>query len=87
MYYIENGKVYVKEGDAYRNVGVSVKNRVIVTKELESVSVTAGTELVESLKRPQVATLDEVIAKMGITEETPLIAEEYKPIPKETKKK
>ena len=43
MFYVSDGKVYVREGDHFRNVGFTAKDKVITRRELESTSVVMGT--------------------------------------------
>ena len=44
MFYVSDGKVYVREGDHFRNVGFTAKDKVITRRELESTSVVMGSE-------------------------------------------
>ena len=89
MYYISNGKVFEKEGEVYRNVGFSAKNKVIVTQELESVTKIKGTVKAKSLENPILVTETELFAKLGLSEDKPIELIEADEIaqPKKTKKK
>ena len=76
MYYISDGKVYIRDGSGYRRVGITAKNKVIVTRELESVTVVPGSSKVKKLKDPVPATLDEVLRKFNVSEDRPVPAED-----------
>lgn len=84
MFYIdEKNRVYQKIGDEFVRVGVEAKNKVIVTKELESVTVVTSSEKVKSVEATRLASLDDLIAIFHIDEDHPLVVEEKKaPAPK-----
>ena len=63
MFYVSDGKVYVREGDHFRNVGFTAKDKVITRRELESTSVVMGTVVVDTLDNPVVLTREEIITK------------------------
>lgn len=75
MYFIKNGAVYVKDGEVYKNVGISVLNPdpVMITETLKkkSISVTNGTVTTDTVDAGAY-TIDEVIAKLHISEDSPL---------------
>lgn len=85
MYFISEGKVYVKDGEAYRNVGFTAKNKVITTSELESITMVKGTVVKDNLDNYTPLTQNEVFARFGLSEDNPIevIAE----APKKTTKK
>lgn len=72
MYYVSDGKVYIKDGSTYRNVGITAKDKVITHHELESVTVVPGEIVVSALTEPVALTLDELIKKFNISEENPV---------------
>ena len=61
MFYVSDGKVYVREGDHFRNVGFTAKDKVITRRELESTSVVMGT-----------VAREEIITKFNLSEENPI---------------
>lgn len=72
MFYVSDGKVYVREGDHFRNVGFTAKDKVITRRELESTSVVMGTVVVDTLNAPAPLTREEVITKFGLSENNPI---------------
>lgn len=72
MFYVSDGKVYVREGDHFRNVGFTAKDRVITRRELESTSVVMGAVIVDTLNDPVPLTREEVITKFGLSENNPI---------------
>lgn len=52
MFYVSDGKVYVREGNHFRNVGFTAKDKVITRRELESTSVVMGTVVADTLDTP-----------------------------------
>ena len=65
MFYVSDGKVYVREGDHFRNVGFTAKDKVITRRELESTSVVMGAVVVDTLNDPAPLTREEVITKFA----------------------
>lgn len=80
MFYVSDGKVYVREGDHFRNVGFTAKDKVITRRELESTSVVMGTVVVDTLSDPAPLTREEIITKFNLSEGNPIpvITEEEK---------
>lgn len=72
MFYVSDGKVYVREGDHFRNVGFTAKDKVITRRELESTSVVMGTVVVDTLDNPVALTREEIITKFNLSEENPI---------------
>ena len=72
MFYVSDGKVYVREGDHFRNVGFTAKDKVITRRELESTSVVMGTVVVDTLDNPVALTREEIITKFSLSEENPI---------------
>ena len=72
MFYVSDGKVYVREGDHFRTVGFTAKDKVITRRELESTSVVMGTVVVDTLNDPVPLTREEVITKFGLSENNPI---------------
>ena len=87
MYFVSEGKAYIRDGGVYRNVGFTAKNKVIVTKELESITMVRGDVTVEELPNAVELTEKEVIAKLGLSEENPIEVIKEKPKKATTKKK
>lgn len=75
MYYIVDNKVYTKEGDGYRQVSLTAKDKVVVRRELESVTVTPSETVRDELPGAQTVTLEEIIAKFNLSEENPILAD------------
>lgn len=87
MYFVSEGKVYIRDGEVYRNVGFIAKNKVIVTKELESITMVLGDVTAEELTDAVELSEKEVIAKFGLSEENPIEVIKEKPKKATTKKK
>lgn len=87
MFYVSDGKVYIREGDRYRNVGFTAKDKVITRRELESTSVVMGAVVVDTLSDPTPLTREEIITKFNLSEGNPIpvIEEEQKPVHKKSK--
>lgn len=87
MFYVSDGKVYVREGDHFRNVGFTAKDKVITRRELESTSVVMGAVVVDTLSDPTPLTREEIITKFNLSEGNPIpvIEEAQKPVHKKSK--
>lgn len=87
MFYVSDGKVYVREGDHFRNVGFTAKDKVITRRELESTSVVMGAVVVDTLSDPTPLTREEIITKFNLSESNPIpvIEEAQKPVHKKSK--
>lgn len=72
MFYVSDGKVYIREGNRYRNVGFTAKDKVITRRELESTSVVMGTMVVDTLSDPTPLTREEIITKFNLSEGNPI---------------
>lgn len=72
MFYVSDGKVYVREGNHFRNVGFTAKDKVIARRELESTSVVMGTVVADTLDNPVALTREEIITKFNLSEENPI---------------
>lgn len=72
MFYVADGRVYIQEGDHFRNVGFTAKDKVITQRELESTEVVMGTVVVDTLDDPVLLTREEVIAKFNLSENNPI---------------
>lgn len=73
--------LYIKDGDTYINVGVTVKEKRREIVEIESVSVVRGEKKLKSNAQLTPITIDEALKKFGITEKNPV-----KPIQSSSKK-
>lgn len=87
MFYVSDGKVYIREGDRYRNVGFTAKDKVITRRELESTSVVMGAVVVDTLSDPTPLTREEIITKFNLSEGNPIpvIEEAQKLVHKKSK--
>lgn len=87
MFYVSDGKVYVREEDHFRNVGFTAKDKVITRRELESTSVVMGAVVVDTLSDPTPLTREEIITKFNLSEGNPIpvIEEAQKPVHKKSK--
>nr|DAG69211.1 MAG TPA: hypothetical protein [Caudoviricetes sp.] len=87
MFYVSDGKVYIREGNRYRNVGFTAKDKVITRRELESTSVVMGAVVVDTLNDPTPLTREEIITKFNLSEGNPIpvIEEAQKPVHKKSK--
>lgn len=87
MFYVSDGKVYIREGNRYRNVGFTAKDKVITKRELESTSVVMGAVVVDTLRDPTPLTREEIITKFNLSEGNPIpvIEEAQKPVHKKSK--
>ena len=77
MYYYDEKRkaLFIKDGDTYVNVGVTVKERKREIIEIAGVSVTRGSVKVSKFEQnPQPLTMDEVLRKFNISEAKPLRA-------------
>lgn len=73
MYYCDKqGLIWKKEGDAFRNVGVSVTEREVTFRRIEQIKVTPSSVTVPSIPDAIPVTVREAIRKLGISELTPL---------------
>ena len=73
MFYLSDGKLYIREDEGFRNISVTGKNKVVVTKELEGYTVIPSDTVVEDIKNPARVTIEEIIAQFHLTEENPII--------------
>lgn len=81
MFYVSDGKVYVREGNHFRNVGFTAKDKVITQRELESTSMVMGTVVVDTLDDSVALTREEIITKFNLSEKNPI------PVIKKSRKK
>lgn len=73
MYYCDKqGLIWKKEGDVFRNVGVSVTEREVTFRRIEQIKVTPSSVTVPSIPDAIPVTVREAIRKLGISELTPL---------------
>ena len=72
MFYVSDGKVYVREGNHFRNVGFTAKDKVITQRELESTSMVMGTVVVDTLDDSVALTREEIITKFNLSEKNPI---------------
>lgn len=63
-----------RKGKVFRNVGISVKEKTVTFKKLETVKVDLGTITVPELKEAVPVSLRQAVSKLKITEDTPLKA-------------
>lgn len=73
MYYCDKqGLIWKKEGDVFRNVGVSVTEQEVTFRRIEQIKVTPSSVTVPSIPDAIPVTVREAIRKLGISELTPL---------------
>lgn len=73
MYYCDKqGLIWKKEGDVFRNVGVSVTEREVTFRRIEQIKVTPSSVTAPSIPDAIPVTVREAIRKLGISELTPL---------------
>lgn len=73
MYYCDKqGLIWKKEGDLFRNVGVSVTEREVTFRRIEQIKVTPSSVTIPSIPDAIPVTVREAIRKLGISELTPL---------------
>lgn len=82
MYYIDKeNRVFQETENGFVEVSITAKNKVIVTKELESITVTPSDHIEASLDGASRATIDEVMARFNLSEENPIKAKGVKKAP------
>lgn len=77
MYYYDAKRkaLFIKDGDTYVNVGVTVQEKRREIVEITGVSVTRGSVKVAKFEQsPQPLTLDEVLRKFNVSEAKPILA-------------
>lgn len=77
MYYYDEKRnaLFIKDGDTYVNVGVTVQEKKREIVEITEVSVKRGSVKVTKFEqKPQPLTLDEVLRKFNISEAKPFLA-------------
>ena len=82
MFYVSDGKVYIQEGERFRKVGFTAKDKVITRRELESTSVVMGTVVVDAISDPTPLAREEIITKFNLSENNPIpVMADDEPIP------
>ena len=74
MYYIKDGMVFEPCEEGFVEVSVTVKNKVVTTSELESITVTPSSHIEASLEGASVATFEEVMSRFSVSEDNPITA-------------
>ena len=73
MYYCDKqGLIWKREGDVFRNVGVSVIEKEVTFQRIEQIKVTPSPVTVPAIPDAIPVTVREAIRKLGISELTPL---------------
>ena len=73
MYFCDkNGLLWKRENDGFRNVGVSVKEKLVTFKKIESIKVVPGVAKVVELPDAIPITIREAVNRLGISEQLPL---------------
>ena len=86
MFYVVDGSVYTERADGkYVNVEITGKDKVIVSRELESVTVNEGDVVIDDVGSALPCTLNTIIAKFNVSEANPVPFAE-KPKPKKARK-
>lgn len=74
MYYVANGKVYADVGDGkVKGVSITAKDKVVTTRELESVTPKLVGGAVDMPEGAVPCTLDMVVAKFNVSESNPVV--------------
>ncbi len=68
----EDGRLWLKEGDEFRNIGLRVKEKQVVFNKIESMQIIPGSIKVPSLENPIPVTIREAIKQLGVSESRPL---------------
>ena len=71
-FYDKNGLIWKKEGDIFRNVGISVVEREVTFRKIEKINITPSTVTVPSLSNAIPLTVREAVKKLNISEQFPL---------------
>lgn len=85
MYYVVNGSVYAERDGKFVNVEITGKDKVVEIRELESVTVTDGDIVLDSVGDAIPCSISTIIAKFNISEKNPVLF--AKPAPKKAAKK
>lgn len=73
MYFCDqNGLIWKKEGNIFRNVGISVVEREVTFRRIEKINITPSTVTVPSLSNAIPLTVREAVKKFNISEQCPL---------------
>lgn len=72
MFYTDETGAYVVDGDTCYGLSVSAKEKVVEHREIESLTVTRGSEC-DLPAGAAPATLNEIVARFAITEAHPLV--------------
>lgn len=72
MYYVVDGSVYAERDGKFVNVEITGKDKVIEVRELESITVTDGDIVLDSVGDAVPHTLNTIIAKFNISERNPV---------------
>lgn len=73
MYFVVDGSVYAEREDGkFVNIEVTAKDKVTITRELESVTVTEGDVVIDSVEGAIPCTLATIIAKFNVSEQNPV---------------
>lgn len=84
MYYVVDGSVYAERDGKFVNVEITGKDRVVEIRELESITVTDGDIVLDSVGDAIPCTLNTIVAKFNVSEKNPV---PFVEAPAETKKK
>lgn len=87
MYFIKDGMVFQETDRGFVELSITAKNKVIVTPELESITIEESEHVEASLEGASTATFEEVIARFGLSEENPIKAKGAKAPAKKSSKK
>lgn len=73
MYFADkNGSMWLKTDNGFQNIGVTVKEKLVTFKRVESVEIVPSSLVVPSLEDGIPMTLRQAIAKFSVTEDNPL---------------
>lgn len=74
MYYIKDGMVFEPCDKGFVELSITVKNKVITTSEIESITITPSSHIEASVEGASVATFDEVMSRFSVSEDNPIKA-------------
>lgn len=71
-FYDKKGLLWKQENDGFRNVGVTVKEKLVTFRKIENITVIPGVAKVVDLPDAIPITIREAVSRLGISEQLPL---------------
>lgn len=73
MYFKDaHGRMWLKTDNGFQNIGVTVTEKIVTFRKVDSVQIVPSSIFVPALESPIPLTLRQAISSLGITEESPL---------------